>query len=195
MRSSSHAARAKRLLLDALETFDRLTAELQTHPCGRTLERRTLIQELERIPSGAWDSEPVYANAIERLRPVLEEVHTPLCFTNGDHQPANFLTDGEGIVGFLDFEDSCFRDPLMGLAKYPVYDLHPLNKAGFTELYLRERGLTPAEFAPRIALMCLTTLQRSIAIVPESNDEEAYRDHVLKLLDETMLLTAQWWEN
>ena len=75
----------------------------------------------------------------------------------GTHQPANFLTDGERVTGFLDFEVACFRDPLMGIAKYPVYDLHPLNKAGFVDLYLTSKGLDHTDFAPRLALMCLET--------------------------------------
>ena len=123
---------------------------------------------------------------ISCLRPRIERIATPLSFTNGDHQPANFLTDGERITGFLDFENACFRDPLMGIAKYPVYDLHPFNKAGFVGLYLSSRGYNRADFAPRLALMCLQTLQQEIPIKPASDDEKNYQQHVLKLLDDSI---------
>ena len=66
------------------------------------------------------------------------------------HQPANFLTDGKTVTGFLDFEDACFRDHLLSIAKYPVYDLHPFDKAGFVDLYLDSMGLDRSDFAPRL---------------------------------------------
>ena len=141
---------------------------------------------LDAIPTGPWDGEATYANAVRTLKPVLSRIDTPLSFTNGDHQPANFLTDGKAVTGFLDFEDACLRDSLMSLTKYPVYDLHPFNKAGFVDLYLDRMGISRSDFAPRLAFMCLVTLQREIPVRPDSEDQSRYQAHVLRLLDEAM---------
>ena len=79
----------------------------------------------------------------------------------------------------------------MSIAKYPVYDLHPFNKAGFVDLYLDSMGLSRSDFAPRLTLMCLVTLQREIPVQPDSEDQYRYQAHVLRLLDEAMAETRQ----
>lgn len=188
MRSDAHTERAKHLLISALGTLESITETVDVQSSGNLLERRSLVMELDAIPKdGPWKSEPLFLNSVSSLRPVLEQIDTPISFTNGDHQPANFLTDGERVTGFLDFEDACLRDPLMGIAKYPVYDLHPLNKAGFVDLYLDSRGFDQADFAPRLALMCLATLQGDIPVQPLSEGERQYQQHVLQLLDESIM--------
>jgi len=184
MRSPEHTKQAIELLLEALESLERISAEVRASDTQVAFEDRSLLAELDAIPSGPWDDDPTYDHAVRSIRPVLEEIETPLSFTNGDHQPANFLTDGDKIVGFVDFEDACFRDPLMGIAKYPVYDLHPLNKAGFCDLYLERNGFTSAEFSVRVALMCLATLQKGVRTRSKFAGEEKYKEHVLSLLVE-----------
>ena len=74
----------------------------------------------------------------------------------------------------------------MGIAKYPVYDLHPLNKAGFVDFYLEAKGYDHTDFAPRLALMCLTTLQKEISLRPTNAGEESYQRHVLQLLRDSI---------
>ena len=191
MRSPEHVNRAMELLLKALSTFERISDDMRARDTRSLLEDKSLVMELDAIFSGPWDGEPIYTDSIRTLRPVLERIETPRSFTNGDHQPGNFLTDGEKIVGYVDFEYACFRDPLMGIAKYPVYDLHPLNKAGFVDLYLKRNGFTSAEFSARVALMCLATLQRGVSVQPRSSDEKKYKEHVLKLLVESVTLSAE----
>ena len=80
----------------------------------------------------------------------------------GDFQPGNFMTDGEKITGYLDFESAAFRDVLHGLAKYRTHDLHPLNKAGAVNFYLDAHGITGASFAIRLAIWCLRTLCKEV---------------------------------
>ncbi len=132
---------------------------------------------------GPWLREQVFLNAVAKLRPVLAEVPDPLVFTGGDYQPANFLTDGTRLTGFVDFENACYQDFLFGFAKYPIYDLHPMNKAGFVPFLLERTGVSRRDFDIRLALGCLVTLQEEIAV---RGLHETYRTHVLALLAEAL---------
>jgi hypothetical protein len=123
------------------------------------------------------------ARAVDLIRPYLAQVSEPLVFTNGDYQPANFLTDGENVTGFLDFEYGCFRDYLFGFVKYVIYDLHPHNKGGMIPALFRRTRPSPFDFALRMAVGCLKTLQREI---PFEGGDDDYRVHVLGLLAETV---------
>ncbi len=184
MRSSENVEIAKQLLCRAFETLGSMTKIVKS---AKLVETRSLADELDQIPiEGPWSSDSLFREGRRMLRPVVDGIKTPLSFTNGDHQPANFLTNGEEIVGFLDFEGSCIRDPLMGIAKYPVYDLHPLNKAGFADYYLEQRGFTHTDFASRLAIMCLSTLQEDIPIRVESDEQQRYQQHVLSLLNRSL---------
>lgn len=95
----------------------------------------------------------------------------------------NLLSDGKGLTGFVDFSWACFEDPHVGFAKCRIYDFFPFNKAGLVERYLDRQSLTRAEIAPRLALRCLWTLQREIAV---AGGDTGYRDQVLGLLGEAM---------
>ena len=83
------------------------------------------------------------------------------------------------MTGFVDFEAACFQDPLIGFAKYPIYDIHPMNRAGLIDSMLESLGFSPRDFAPRLALGCLMTLQNEIPVRPATADERSYKDHVL----------------
>ena len=177
---------ASRLVLEGVEKLHGLTEAMSEEDAGRDLPRRTLRQELQGIldRSGPWMEEAVFSDAAKRLAPRLDRIETPLVFSNGDYNPANFLhRDGE-ISGYLDFAWSCFEDPLYGFTKYWTYDWYPLNHAGLVEKYLYRHGLTRKEFAPRLALRCLWTLQRETSV--EGSDEASYRDTLLRLLHEAM---------
>lgn len=186
MNSKAHAKKACKLLLKALTILENVTEKI-SQDAGELLQRYTLLDELESTYNKSpWNSEKVFKEAVDFLLPVLRQISTPLIFTNGDYQPANFLTDGKKIVGFIDFENAKLRDPLMGLAKYPVYDLHPLNKAGFVETYLQGRGFTEQQFFPRLALFCLITLQKEISVHPADKEEQKYQTRVLNLLQRSL---------
>jgi len=88
------------------------------------------------------------------------------------------------LTGFIDFAWACFEDPHIGFAKYWLYDWFPLNKAGLIERYLETQGLSQADFAPRLAVRCLWTLQREIPVADADGvtDYTRYRDRVLGFL-------------
>lgn len=175
---------AKRLLIAGVTRLHGLTDHLLRRPVAALLPRLDLPSQLRTChdPHHPWSRVPLFVQALERLAPVLATIAAPLVFTNGDYQPGNFLhVDGE-ISGVVDFESAAFEDPLMGFAKYPIYDVHPLNRAGAVDAYLAAHGYTQRDFAPRLALSCLLTLLREIAVDGGDEHEERYREHVLSLL-------------
>jgi aminoglycoside phosphotransferase len=173
------------LLLEGVARLHELTEAVSRDAVARHLPRRTLQAELEAVieRGGAWMEEPVFDEAVRSLMPHVEAIDTPLVFSNGDYNPGNFLSDGKGLTGFVDFSWACFEDPHVGFAKCWIYDFFPFNKAGLVERYLDRQSLTRAEFAPRVALRCLWTLQREIAV---AGGDTGYRDHVLRLLGEAI---------
>ena len=126
--------------------------------------------------------------AIDRLQRALAAIDTPLVFTNGDYQPANFLVEAGTLTGYVDFEYAAYQDLLYGFVKYPIYDLRPLNRAGIVAHLLEKCGATPADFALRLAVGCLKTLQREISA--EMGDSP-YGQHIFRLLDDAMRQVGQ----
>jgi len=157
---------AQALLIEAVERLSSLTAAMEREPVAALLPRCSLAGRLHALEASgsAWWEAPEIRSAIGRLERVLEGIAEPLVFTNGDYQPGNFLAEGGRITGFVDFESAGFTDPLIGFAKYPVYDIHPWNRAGFIDRLLEERGWTRVDFAPRLALGCLETLCREVPL-------------------------------
>ncbi|HEX4125121.1 MAG TPA: phosphotransferase, partial [Tepidisphaeraceae bacterium] len=136
-----------------------------------------------------WLDNPTFVSALEQLRSVVDQVDTPLIFTNGDYQPGNFLTDGCKITGIIDFEHASFQDPLMGFVKYPIYDLLPLSRTNLIDSVLADTGFSRREFAIRMVAGCLKTLVCGIPYQGGEPSMQAYRHRVLELLTaETSLL-------
>jgi aminoglycoside phosphotransferase (APT) family kinase protein len=173
------------LVLEAVARLHALTEPLDREEVARHLRRTSLSTIFESIleRGGPWLEEPVFTEAAKRLKPILAELNAPLVFSNGDYNPGNFLSDGERLTGFVDFGLSCFEDPHYGFAKYWTYDWSPFNHAGLVERYLVSQGLTLPDFAPRLAVRCLWTLQREIAVEGEPS---AYRSAVLGFLRQAM---------
>jgi aminoglycoside phosphotransferase (APT) family kinase protein len=184
-RGGAALRRARDLLVEAVTWMHRLTPRVASSPAGRRVPRGGLAHHLAAIlrKRGPWQREPEFQAAAARLGRALARDRTPLVFSNGDYQPANFLSDGARLTGFLDFEHAWFEDPLYGFAKYPIYDLHPLHGAGVVDAFLRRTGRTRADFAPRLALGCLATLSREL---PVAGGNRRYRAHVLNLLRDTL---------
>jgi hypothetical protein len=90
------------------------------------------------------------------------------------------------VTAYLDFEEARFEDRLIGFAKYRIYDVAPLNFAGIVRDYIGYVRATPADFAPRLALGCLRTLQNEIAPTGGDRDMAAYRERVLDLLNKSL---------
>jgi len=179
--SDEGCAIAAGLVVEGAKKLADLTDELKADVRAQFLQTYTLLDQLAMIvrAAGPWVHEKTFADAVDALRPVLSGISDPPVFTGGDYQPANFLTDGKMLTGFVDFENSRYQDFLFGFAKYPVYDLHPLNKAGLVPYLLRRTSVEPEHFDIRLALGCLVTLQREI---PVTGGENGYREHVLRLL-------------
>jgi len=178
---------AGEMVIEAVTRLHQLTEPLFQEKIFNWLPRKSLASELQDMIQGAglWIKNAVFLEAVEKLTPVLDSIQTPLVFSNGDYQPGNFLSNGKELTGFVDFESACFEDPHIGFAKYRIYDLHPLNKAGVVERYLNINNLFESDFAPRLAVRCLWTLQNEIT-VSESNQD--YGRHVLRLLHNSLKL-------
>lgn len=186
MRSKRHAEKAKELLTESFIRLESVTQKI-SQDAAELLPRFTLADELDIISGeGPWNGEKVFKEAVDFLFPLLPQISTPLVFTNGDYQPANFLTDGKRITGFVDFEGAQFCDPLLLPCKYITHDLHPLNKAGFIDFYLKKRGYTKHAFSIRLALFCLITLHYEIPVHPTDQGKQEYQKHVLRLLKESL---------
>lgn len=178
---------ASQLVLEAVGRLHQLTEALGEEGIAAELPHTTMMAELDNLVSreSPWVHEPMFMDAVHYLEPIVASIQTPLCFSNGDYQPGNFLSDGKHLTGFVDFENACFADPHIGFAKYRIYDLHPLSKTGLVERYLRTHDLSERDFAPRMAVRCLWTLQRE---VPVSKKHEEYGTHILRLLDSALKL-------
>ena len=177
-----------RLLQEAVARLHGLTDAVRADPMGQHLPEMTLDGALEELAGvvGPWSEEKVFVGAVERLRPALAAIDTPLVFTNGDYNTFNFLCEAGKLTGFLDFSGACFMDPHYGFAAYVVWSIDeggwgPGRKCGLVERYLYSRNVSQSEFAPRLALRCLQTLQSEISVAEERHAE--YREHVLGLLE------------
>jgi len=177
-----------RLHRRALARLHQLTEPLSCDEVAHVLPRRTLLSELEEIVTrgGPWLSVPRFAQTVERLRPILERIQTPLVFTNGDYNPLNFLHEGDELTGWLDFTHACFEDPYVGLAKFLIWGFDRLGwgtgvQVGLVERFLYHHNVTRADFAPRLVLRCLYRLQRDTTVSGEQ--DRFYRQEILKVLD------------
>ena len=185
--SSAGLEMATEMVIEAVTHLHQLTEPLSQEKISDWLPRKNLASELQDVIRGAdlWIGNVVFSKAIEKLKPVVDSIQTPLIFSNGDYQPGNFLSNGKELTGFVDFESACFEDPHIGFAKYRIYDLHPLNKAGVVERYLNINNLSESDFAPRLAMQCLWTLENEIPVSVSNRD---YGQHVLRLLYNSLKL-------
>lgn len=183
--SPQGCARAIQLVLDATERMAQLTDAIRRADLQPALPEIRLIDDLDSFvqQSEKWMGQVEVVRAVDLIRPYLTQITEPLIFTNGDYQPANFLTDGETLTGLLDFEYASIRDYLFGFVKYVIYDLHPHNKGGMIPALFQRTHSSPFDFALRMSVGCLKTLQREI---PFEDDGGDYRAHVLGLLAESV---------
>lgn len=188
MRSESDLQLVKELLIQAVMKLVEITAFIEKHEITKEIPHLTLIDELEAVrkQDSPWFKEDTFQAAVKYLQPVLKKIDTPLIFSNGDYQPGNFLASNGVITGFLDFESPVFQDPLMGFAKYPIYDLLPFSRTNIIEAFLNRTGFSKKDFTHRLALGCLKTLQKEISISGGDKEVRIYRDRVLSLLSESI---------
>lgn len=172
---------ALRLVLRGVEQLHMLTQPLKQEAIAEQLPHKTLHMELQTVitDGGPWLNEPIFIQAIQRLLPVVSFIQTPLTFSSGDYNQGNFLFEGDRLTGFIDFTGACFEDPHVGMAMYWIYSWYPLDRAGIVERYLEQHHLSFTDFAPRLAVRCLKTLQQQIAVIGGENirDEDDYESH------------------
>jgi hypothetical protein len=195
---------ATTLAIEAIDRLHGMTDALLADPIGSELPRRPLATDLAEIAAkgGPWMADPLFAGAVARLTPVVEAIDVPLVYTNDLYFP-NFLRvagrpaafdaaapfgwpgdprggAGRRITQFV-MPFGWFGDPLLGLAKFWTYDCYPFVHTGFVERYLYEKGVSKQEFAPRLAVRALWTLQRELPVAPPSEGAE-YWDSLVGLL-------------
>lgn len=189
IKSKKNLKKTKKLLTEGIIQLNNLTSKIKKKEYYKSIPKFSLINQLKAVKrrKNLWNSEPIFIEAVKKLEQVLKNINTKLVFSNGDYQPANFLTDGNKITGFVDFDNSCFQDPLIGIVKFPIYDINPLNKEGFVDLFLKTLGFNKKDFYPRLALGCLITLQREIPIGECNEKDKKYRSRVLRLLKESLV--------
>jgi aminoglycoside phosphotransferase len=192
-RGAKGLALASNLVVVAVRTLHDLTRLAELDPVLSALPRRTLIDDLSAVVrrGGGWLSHPTVAMALIRLWAELKRIDTPLVFSNGDYQPANFLTDGRRLTGLLDFEKAAFVDPLAVLPRFPVYDLWPLSQPDLMEHTLESLGYSTREFAPRVAVFAIRTLQMQAPVVGGTERDLEWRTHVLGVLGQALDLMSR----
>lgn len=172
------------LASDAIVRLFRQTEALSRHAVAETLPRRTLWDEWRTSSEAgaAWCKVGEFRETLAHLKVpcAIAAGETSLVFSNGDYQPGNFLTDGETVTGYLDFEKAGFEDPLWTLARYPVYDLKPFQHHGLTDAVLIRLGFTQQSFALRVVLFGLRTLRTKTN--PETGHNAALSERVWTLI-------------
>jgi hypothetical protein len=185
------ASQTCQLVIDGVLRLQHLTPAISAHAIASDLPKRTLASEFNTLlaSGGAWLRAEPLADAVAFLDMIIPTLAAPLVFSNGDYNPLNFLhTDGR-LTGWIDFENACFEDPLIGFAKFVVwayddYGWGTGHKVGLVERYLYHQNATRAQFRPRLILRCLQFLQNG-ANVPQEGDENP-RAATLRVLAETM---------
>jgi thiamine kinase-like enzyme len=152
--------------------------------------RRGLAYELDVATNdGPPIRDPVLVRAVEVLMPLVKQVDEPLRFWNGDYNPANFLSDGSKLTGFVDFAHACWHDPHYGLGRFTVYHWVHLDRPLLSQRYRERHHLSEHDFALRSAVHCLWMLQTN---VPAEPVDDAQRARVLAQLDADLRLLAGW---
>jgi hypothetical protein len=163
---------ANKLVVEGVSQLHSLTEVLIDAGAEKFLPKNTLQSELQHIldRGGPWFEVAEFREAVELLIPIVENIKIPLVFSSGDYNHGNYLIHNRQLSGIIDFAWACFEDPIIGFAKYWTYDWYPLNKAGIVEYYLETHNLTMEDFAPRLAIRSLWTLQRELSPIGEENE-------------------------
>lgn len=84
---------AIQLVLQGVERLHELTEPLSQEMLAQQLPHLTLLIELQKVidDGGPWHNEPIFAQAIQRLLPIVQSIQTPLAFSSGDYNQGNFL--------------------------------------------------------------------------------------------------------
>ena len=178
---------AKNLLIEAVGRLAAATGFVSGSEKARLVPRKTLAVQLAYVTeANPWSGHDAFGQAADYLGRVIPDVDTPLVLTNGDYQPGNFLAEDGKLTGFLDFESPLFQDPLIGFAKYPIYDLRPLSRTDLIERFVEQNGFTMADFNIRLALMCLMILKKEVPVTGGGEETDGYRARILDVLRDSL---------
>lgn len=171
------AERACEVIFEAMEILSGVTREFD----GIRIERCTLAQELSRTIElgGPWLEHPEIAEAVQILEPVVARIDERPIFSDSGIGPNVFVDEAGNFTGFESFAWARVEDPHYQVTKYWTYDCWPVRRAGFVERYLVRHGLTLRDFAPRLGVRALATLQREI---PVTGGDPGYREDMLDWL-------------
>jgi aminoglycoside phosphotransferase (APT) family kinase protein len=174
----------ERLVLDAVAQIQQVTPQMYDHALTMDLPRRTLLNELQRIEqhAGTWQNELLFMDALWQLIPHATQASTPLVFSNGDYNPANFLSDGHRLTGLVDFAAACFEDPYFGLAKYSTYAWLPFDVERLLDRFRQTQNISCADWALRQAIACLWTLRQ----MPYHQEREDNRAVIFQQLHQAL---------
>lgn len=174
---------AKNLLIEAIGKLSAATGFVSSSAIAGSMPRETLAAQLASVTEAhPWNEHDTFRQTADYLGRVIPEIDTPLVLTNGDYQPGNFLAEDGKLTGFLDFESPRFQDPLIGFAKYPIYDLRPLSRTDLIESFVQRNGFTMANFNVRLALMGLMILKKEVPVTGGGEETDAYRERILDIL-------------
>jgi hypothetical protein len=164
--------------MDGIDWIARLTPQIETSPVADLLERCSLADELARVVEvgGPWMSDSRFSEAIRLLSPVVAAIDVPLIFSDSGIGPNARVDDDGNLIGFDTFAWARIEDPHYQIAKYWTYDCWPIRRAGFVERYLMRNKLSLRDFAPRLGVRALVTLQREI---PLRGGDDGYRNDML----------------
>jgi aminoglycoside phosphotransferase (APT) family kinase protein len=179
------------LVLEGVLRLQHLTPAISAHAIASQLPQRTLAGEFDTLLArgGPGLKSAPHADAVAFLRTILPTLAIPLVFSNGDYNPLNFLHRDGRLTGWVDFENACFEDPLIGFAKFMVwayddYGWGTGQKVGLVERYLYRQNASRAQFRPRLILRCLQFLQDGASVPQEGNQNP--RAATLRVLADTM---------
>ena len=170
--------RACDVVMEGIDWITSMTAGVEASPIAQTLERCTLADDLHRIieTGGPWLTDPRCMEAIRRLEPVVETIQVPLIFSDSGLGPNARVDEAGKLIGFDCFSWARIEDPHYQISKYWTYDCWPIRRAGFVERYLVRKKLSMRDFAPRLGVRALLTLQREI---PIRGGDDGYRNDML----------------
>jgi len=175
-------------LAEAYSWFQKVTRRAKDAPEFAALPRQSLRDDMEDVVrrGGNWFDVAEVRDAVDLLTNRIERDNMPLMFSNGDFAPANLLSDGRSLTGMLDFEKAAFVDPLAVLTRFPVYDLRPLSRTDFIASILQSHGYSEGDFALRVAVFCLRTLQTKCPVEGGAPNRQELRRHVLGVLKDAI---------
>ena len=188
--SVAKADQSCRLVLEAVRRLHQLTERLQEDSeSSGVFPRHTLRAEYAEIVAASreWMQVSLFQKGVEVIGKALQHESTPLVFSNGDYNPLNFLTDGQALCGFVDFEGACFENPHIGFAKFLIWSDDDYGwgagaKTGLVERYLYSEDVSRRAFAPILVLRCLRHLVQDVSV--KDSRDQAVREHILHLVAE-----------